>query len=290
MISKKRLSILFIGLYLLGMIISVFTLLNFKDNLIYDFNVLAISDAEIADPAFIRLYTVIGFSLILGLLATYFSFKADENNVIYIEKEAEDENKKDQVSDATGEDEKINIEELNHFIKAKKVIQPADFDRLLSTICKQLEASQGAFYLAEAKSNKNIVRLKSSYAMSIGENEDITFEFGEGLIGQVAEEQKSRYLDDIPGGFVQIISGLGQASPKYLLILPVVADDQMKGVVEIAGFVPFKDKDISTLEEFLTTLGKFLDNQAAHKDEQVMVEAEVVTGTQRTKKKKPEGK
>lgn len=278
-IGKKQLSILFIGLYLLMMIISAFIILDFKNNLIYDLNVLAISDMEIVDPAFNQLYTVIGFTLILGLLAIYFSFKEDENDIIYIEKKAEDE-KKNKVSDAGfDKEEKINREELDRFIKPERILQSADYNRLLSAICKQLEACQGAFYLAEAEGNKNIVRLKASYAMSIAECEEITFEFGEGLIGQAAKEQKTLYLDELPDGFVKVISGLGQALPKYLLIVPVVADHQLQGVVEIAGFIPVKNKDISTLEEFLATFGEFLKIQTTRKgDEQEVVlkgEAEV---------------
>lgn len=292
-IGKKRLSILFIGLYLLGMIFSAFILLNFRNELIYDFNVLAISDAGMANPAFNKLYMVIGFSFMLGLLATYFSFKADENNIIYIEKKGEDENKRKQEKDtASAEHSKINKEELDTFIKAKKAVQHQNLNRLLSTICKQLEASHGAFYQAETEDKKKMVRLKASFAMSIAESEDISFEFGEGLVGQVAKEQKTLYLNDIPGGYIKIISGLGQASPNYLLIIPVVADGQLNGVVEIAGFVPVKNEDISTLENFLTTFGKVLyDQKAKKRDEQVMMaggEAEMTS--EKTKKKKSEGK
>lgn len=292
-IGKKNISILFTGLYLLGMIVSAFILLNFRNELVYDFNVLAISDAEAADPAFNKLYMIIGLSFILGLVATYFSFKADENNIIYIEKKSEDENKKKQViNDQSGDNEKINKEELDAFIKQKKAEQPGSLDRLLGTICKQLEASQGAFYLAGTKGSKNIVNLKASYAMSIAEGEDISFEIGEGLIGQVAKEHKTLYLNDIPEGFVKIVSGLGQASPKYLLIIPVEADGQLKGVVEIAGFEPVKDEDISTLEKFLCTFGKMLNEQKTKRgDEQVVIlEGKADIASKKIKKKKSEGK
>lgn len=294
-IRKKQVSILFISLYLVGMIISAFTLLDFRNELIYDFNVLSISDAETIDPAFTKLYVIIGLSLILGLLATYFSFKADESDIIYVEKKAEDERQKMPVTDAGKTDAgKINKEKLDHLILNKKPLKPAILEKVLSAICKQLEASQGAIYIAEPKGRKNIVRLKSSYAMSIAESHSITFEFGEGLIGQVAKEQKTLYINDIPEGFVKIVSGLGQASPKYLLILPVMADGHLSGVVEIAGFLPVISKDISTLEEFLATLGEFLKDQASPKvNEQETVlksEAVIAGANKKIKKKKAEGK
>lgn len=290
--GKKRFSILLTGLYLLGMIISAFTLLNFRNNLIYDLNILTISDAEIANPVFTQLYIVVGFTLILGLLSTYFSFKADADNVIFIEKKPEKKKKvENTATTASGEEERINLEELNQIINYKNAAQPEYLNRLLNLICKRLEASQGAFYIAEAADKARMVKLTASYAMNIPGSKEVIFEFGEGLVGQVARDQKMLYLDKIPEGYIKIVSGLGQAAPKYLLIMPVVDNNKLQGVIEIAGFVPVKNKDISTLEKFFPSLGKHLENRMPDKgDEHESVmegAAEIDFATEKSKKKKP---
>ena len=61
------------------------------------------------------------------------------------------------------------------------------------------------------------VELKAGYALSIGESTVIKYEFGEGLIGQSAASGNTLYVDDVPEGYIKIVSGLGSASPKYLL-------------------------------------------------------------------------
>ena len=59
------------------------------------------------------------------------------------------------------------------------------------------------------------------YALSIGESTVIKYEIGEGLIGQSAASGNTLYVDDVPDGYIKIVSGLGSASPQHLLIVPV---------------------------------------------------------------------
>jgi len=60
--------------------------------------------------------------------------------------------------------------------------------------------------------------------------------WGEGLIGAAAVERKGYYTDKVSDGYLSITSGLGKANPRYLLIEPLVWNDQVFGIIEIAAF------------------------------------------------------
>ena len=277
-INKRRLSIIFIVLYLLGMIISAFMLFNFKNTLIYDLEVLTITGFNTAEPAFNQLHVIIGASMIVGLLASYFSFKAN-TSVVYVEKEGEQQQNVTEVEQGMTDDaSKIKKEEL------LPLINPENGKELLEAICKSVEAGQGAFYLADTVSGKNVVRLAASYAMQIAESKEIVYEFGEGLIGQAAKEKKTVYIDDLPEGFINIFSGLGQSSPKYLLIIPVLSDKQLTGIIEIATFTPIRKTDIAALEEVLLSPGHLQEITTGNKP--VAADVEAIQDDEETKSRK----
>ncbi|MBA4057934.1 MAG: hypothetical protein C0490_24670, partial [Marivirga sp.] len=119
----------------------------------------------------------------------------------------------------------------------------------LYAICKQLEAGQGAIYRVIEEGSIRKVELKSAYALSIGESTTIKFEFGEGLIGQSAASGNTLYVDDVPEGYVKIVSGLGSASPKYLLIVPIKHHGQVLGIIELASFTKINDDQRKFVEE-----------------------------------------
>jgi methyl-accepting chemotaxis protein len=56
-------------------------------------------------------------------------------------------------------------------------------------------------------------------------------------------------VDDVPDGYVKIVSGLGIASPRYLLIVPVKNQEQVLGVMEIATFTPLDENQRRFVEE-----------------------------------------
>ena len=134
-----------------------------------------------------------------------------------------------------------NIEQANN---TKDIL-----DAGLNTICKQLDAGQGAIYMATESAGKRTVELQSGYALNIGESTTISYEFGEGLIGQAAASGQSLYVDDVPQGYIKIASGLGTASPKYLLIVPLKHNGQVLGVIEVASFAAVSDTQRKFSEE-----------------------------------------
>ncbi|MEK0314287.1 CHASE3 domain-containing protein [Cohnella sp. 56] len=81
------------------------------------------------------------------------------------------------------------------------------------------------------------------------------FQIGEGLIGQCASEARTMVVNQIPEGYVYIQSGIGQSSPKQLILLPVCFERTVVGVLEIGSFSLLKRSDIELLEQLASMLG-----------------------------------
>jgi len=119
----------------------------------------------------------------------------------------------------------------------------------MKTICRQLEAGQGALYAFKEADDKRWIELTGGYALTIGENTTIKFDLGEGLIGQSAVVGKTLYIDEVPEGYMKIASGLGMASPRYLLITPLKKDEKVIGVWELSTFKALTENQRKFVED-----------------------------------------
>jgi DNA-binding Xre family transcriptional regulator len=147
---------------------------------------------------------------------------------------------------------KIDLTEI------KQLAQRGGKDVLLNglkAICRQLEAGQGAIYSFKEADEKRWIELSGGYALSIGENTVIKFDLGEGLIGQSAAEGKILYIDEVPEGYMKVVSGLGMASPRYLLIVPAKKEDKVVGVLEVSTFKAISATQRKFVEEAAQLLG-----------------------------------
>jgi hypothetical protein len=122
--------------------------------------------------------------------------------------------------------------------------------KFLWEMANQLEAVQGAFYITRLNENNiPVIRFIEGYAYHIPETEKLEFEFGDGIAGQVAKDGKSIYLENVPPGYLTVMSGLGSSSPNYLFTFPINHNNQVLAVVELASFKPISQG----IEAFLST-------------------------------------
>jgi CheY-like chemotaxis protein/HAMP domain-containing protein len=105
---------------------------------------------------------------------------------------------------------------------------------LLSEIAPLLNAGAGLLYLHDT-TGERLVRTGSYGYRDQGERPD-HYAFGEGLVGQCATERKPLAIADVPPGYLDIHSGSGQASPRHLLLLPVLSRERLLAVIELASF------------------------------------------------------
>ncbi len=120
---------------------------------------------------------------------------------------------------------------------------------IISYLVKYLEANQGGFFLLEQDVDEvRFFDLKASYAYDRKKFADKRIEWGEGLIGTCALEKESIHMTDLPDGYLEITSGLGLATPDNLLIVPMITQDEVLGIVELASFNTIEKFEISFVE------------------------------------------
>lgn len=118
-----------------------------------------------------------------------------------------------------------------------------DFSEIiLSEMAELLESTQAAFYIFEQ--DRKILRMTAGYACTPKTVKKSTFGEGEGMIGQVIKNKKLTYLLDLPEDTAVIESALTKVKSKSLLILPLLYNEQLEGVIELAVFDSLKEPEL----------------------------------------------
>ena len=130
------------------------------------------------------------------------------------------------------------------------------FDNVISMVVNYTKSNQGGLFIvdkneAEAESKAKI-RLQSCYAYSRKKYLEQEYEEGQGLIGQAYLEGEYIHMTQIPSNYINITSGLGEATPSSLLIMPLMVNEIIEGIIEIAAFKKYEDYQI----EFIQKLGE----------------------------------
>ncbi|MEU8465561.1 HAMP domain-containing protein [Streptomyces sp. NPDC029003] len=117
-----------------------------------------------------------------------------------------------------------------------------------------VSASYGAFYLAEETDSETWLTLLGSYGRPADSPATVRFRRGDTLVGQAARSRRTIAIDDLPAGYL-ISSGLGQAAPASLVVLPIVVEEQVLGVIELASFRAFTAVHRDFLGQLMEAIG-----------------------------------
>ena len=124
---------------------------------------------------------------------------------------------------------------------------------IMSGLIDYLKVNQGALFVLN-DDNPDDIFYSLVTAIAYGRDKFMKKEIhvGEGLVGRCVYERKTIYLTEIPDDYVKITSGLGDANPRCILIVPCIINDETLGVMEIASFTELKKHEI----EFVEKLGE----------------------------------
>ncbi|GGZ59590.1 histidine kinase [Streptomyces subrutilus] len=137
---------------------------------------------------------------------------------------------------------------------------------IMSELTPVVSAQHGAFFLALPAGGTTEVgteggadgsyalRMRGSYAYAGGQV-PTSFRPGEGLIGTVAEEKRTILVENTPPGYLKISSGLGEAPPAHVIVLPVLFEGKLLGVIELASFTPFTQIQKDFLSQIAEMIG-----------------------------------
>src|SRR5690606_17918836 len=95
---------------------------------------------------------------------------------------------------------------------------------------------------------------------------------GEGTLGQVYMEGNRTYLKDVPQGHLKITSGLGEATPSHLVIVPMKVNNRVEGVMELASFAPVEQRHFELLDQLGENLASYIANNRVNARTKILLE------------------
>ncbi len=244
--DPQKSSLAIAALFFVGIALSIYFLFTLPHDLEFKGGM---TSSGLATAVYAKVFIVLAITFALGVVAINALQRIKKEIIVFKEKSIDSANEKsEQDAAAITLDKQTFLTSLTS-AKAGEVAKVG-----LNSICDLLHAGQGALYKATTSNSKRMVEMKASFAL-LGESEKITFEFGEGLVGQAAASGKSIYLDELPEGYSNaIVSGLGSAAPKFLYVAPIKKENNVLGVIEIATFTPIGENTRKQAEELAVIL------------------------------------
>lgn len=133
--------------------------------------------------------------------------------------------------------------------------------RIISKLTEYIDASQGAFFVTNTENPKDIfLELKAAYAYNRKKYINKKIRKGEELVGTCFLEKKTIYLDEIPDNYLEIRSGLGKVAPNKLLIVPLLLEDNVLGIIELASLKNIEKQHIEFVEKIANPIASTIAN------------------------------
>lgn len=129
-------------------------------------------------------------------------------------------------------------------------------ERTVSLLCRQVGAHMGAIFVRE----EDVLVLRGTYAYDLSQAGERRFHLGEGFVGQAAADKRLLRIRPVPAHYLRLRSGLGDATPHTLLLVPLVFQDEAYGVVELATLEHFPEELEAFLQKFAEHIGAALAN------------------------------
>jgi PAS domain-containing protein len=149
------------------------------------------------------------------------------------------------------------------------------YHHILSSLVKYLNANQGGIFLLTTTGYEPVLEMVAAYAYQRKKYLEKIVRIGEGLLGQCFLEEQTTLYTDIPPFYTTITSGMGEATPGCLLLVPLKFNDQVLGVLEIAGFHKFKKHEIDFVERLAESIASVCFNiQNSEKAKALLMESE----------------
>lgn len=122
-------------------------------------------------------------------------------------------------------------------------------DNIVRELVDYLNLPLAGFYAMNSRGNHNYLELVATYAFDKKKLYSKSVEIGEGLVGAAVIEKHMSFHSNIPEDYFQITSGMGSSRPTKLLIIPLLHNQEVVGVIELAAFSNFEQKHVDFLEQ-----------------------------------------
>ncbi|MEO6670677.1 MAG: HAMP domain-containing protein [Ferruginibacter sp.] len=171
---------------------------------------------------------------------------------------------------------KSNLAKFTQMLQGQKDLNTVT-KRILSELAQVVSAHYGAFYILKQDEELQDVKLSlfASYGYKSDKHLNKEFNIGESLVGQVAFEKERVILSNIPSNYINIRSGLGKAAPTNLIILPVLFENKVKAVIELASLDEFSETHLDFLGQLTESIGIVLNTiEANSRTEELLAQSQ----------------
>ncbi len=158
---------------------------------------------------------------------------------------------------------KTNLARFTRLLQGQRDLQ-AVTKLILSELAPLVSAHHGVFYMMDSQETDARLRMIASYGYRSSRKLPTSFLPGEGLVGQCALEKSRIWLTDVPRDYIVVSSGLGSAPPNNIVVLPILFEQQVKAVIEIASLDRFTETHLSFLDQLMESIGVVLNTIEAN--------------------------
>jgi PAS domain S-box-containing protein len=153
------------------------------------------------------------------------------------------------------------VSKFMDLIRSNNTLHEDFYDKILSQLVRYTGANQGGvFLLNDQNSDDTFLELTACYAYGKKKFMEKRVSIGQGLLGQCYLEKETNRYTSIPDSYVKITSGLGEATPTFLLLVPMKHNDEVLGVIELASFQTMEPYKIDFIEKIAENIASVTRN------------------------------
>lgn len=158
-------------------------------------------------------------------------------------------------------------------LRANSSNEAGRYDVLVFKLVKYLGANQGGLYLVNQENGiDKEIELVSFYAYERKKYLSHKLDLKEGLLGQAYLERDIIFMTDIPENYIKITSGTGEATPRSIIIVPLLLNDVVYGMIELASFNSFEEYQIEFLKRLCESIASTVLNNQVNLRTQLLLE------------------
>ncbi|HEX6259329.1 MAG TPA: response regulator, partial [Woeseiaceae bacterium] len=159
-------------------------------------------------------------------------------------------------------------------------------DMLLSELAPLVSAQQGIMYVATESAEGPRLKQVAAYADNAAAAAPREYAFNEGLIGQCARQRKALVVSGVPANSIRISSGIVDAEPRSVVILPVLFEDKVRAVIELASIDDFTTSHIAFLEQLADIIGVVINNiEGTMRTERLLAQSQQLAAEQQSQQR-----
>ncbi|TCS36326.1 signal transduction histidine kinase [Paucimonas lemoignei] len=153
---------------------------------------------------------------------------------------------------------KTNLARFTRLLQGQRDLEAVS-KLILSELAPLVSAHHGVFYMMDSQNQTGRLNMIASYGYRTSKKVPTSFGPGEGLVGQCAVEKSRVWLTNVPRDYIAVSSGLGAAPPTNIVVLPILFEQEVKAVIEIASLDRFTATHIGFLDQLMESIGVVLN-------------------------------